>query len=113
MKAIVRDQYGPPEVLRVEELPTPSPGDRELLVAVRAASVAKGDWEILRGSPACVMIGPTKSSSVIVAMLVRSSLGTQQVNLPATHAMRPPVFCSQRVKKPSWLPFVGYAPANV
>ncbi|MHC4940938.1 MAG: NAD(P)-dependent alcohol dehydrogenase [Planctomycetota bacterium] len=56
MRAIVRDEYGPPEVLRVEDLPNPTPGEGELLVAVRAASVAKGDWEILRGTPAWVRI---------------------------------------------------------
>ena len=56
MRAIVRDSYGPPDVLRLEEIPLPTPGDNEVLVRVRAAAVNKGDWEILRGSPIWVRL---------------------------------------------------------
>ena len=31
MKAIVRDEYGSPDVLRLEEIPTPKPVDDEVL----------------------------------------------------------------------------------
>lgn len=58
MKAVVRDEYGSPEVLRLEEVPRPIPRDDELLVRVHAASVNKGDTEILRGDPLWVrMVG--------------------------------------------------------
>ncbi|MFT4624534.1 MAG: NADPH:quinone reductase-like Zn-dependent oxidoreductase [Myxococcota bacterium] len=43
MRAIVQRQYGPPEVLAVRELPTPSPGPGQLLVAVHATPVTQGD----------------------------------------------------------------------
>jgi NADPH:quinone reductase-like Zn-dependent oxidoreductase len=56
MKAIVRDRYGSPDVLRVEEIPTPTPADNEVLVKVHAVAVNKGDWEILRGSPLWVRL---------------------------------------------------------
>ena len=56
MRAVVRDEYGPPEVLRVEEVPRPTPGDDEVLVRVRAASVNKGDTEILHGNPLWVRL---------------------------------------------------------
>jgi NADPH:quinone reductase-like Zn-dependent oxidoreductase len=56
MKAIVRDSYGSPDVLRLEEIPTPTPADNEVLVKVHAAAVNKGDWEILRGSPLWVRL---------------------------------------------------------
>lgn len=39
MKALVCHQYGPPETLTVEELPSPRPGPGEALVQVKAASV--------------------------------------------------------------------------
>lgn len=43
MKAIVYNQYGPPEVLQTTDWPMPSPSDDEVLVKVRAATVTSGD----------------------------------------------------------------------
>jgi NADPH:quinone reductase-like Zn-dependent oxidoreductase len=51
MKAIVRETYGPPDVLRLEDVPVPALGDGDVLVRVRAASVNAGDWHLLRGTP--------------------------------------------------------------
>jgi NADPH:quinone reductase-like Zn-dependent oxidoreductase len=51
MKAIVYEHYGPPDVLRCEEIERPVPGDDEVLIAVRAASVNPLDWHSLRGTP--------------------------------------------------------------
>ena len=51
MRAAVYDRYGPPEVLRIEELPVPAPGRGPVLVEVAATSVNLSDWECLRGSP--------------------------------------------------------------
>jgi len=51
MKAIVHRRYGPPDLLRLEDLPKPEPGPGEVLVRVRAASVFAGDWHIVRGAP--------------------------------------------------------------
>jgi len=39
MKAILLREFGPPEVLRLEEVPTPVPGPNEVLIEVRAVSV--------------------------------------------------------------------------
>jgi NADPH:quinone reductase-like Zn-dependent oxidoreductase len=43
MRAVVCDRYGPPDVLRVEEVERPAPRDGELLVRVRAATVNRLD----------------------------------------------------------------------
>ncbi len=43
MKASVRTTYGPPEVLRIEEVAKPVPKQNEVLVRVRATSVNYGD----------------------------------------------------------------------
>jgi D-arabinose 1-dehydrogenase-like Zn-dependent alcohol dehydrogenase len=51
MKAAIRYEFGPPEVLKLEEIPTPVPEDDELLIRVHAASVTLGDWELLTGRP--------------------------------------------------------------
>ena len=57
MKAVVYDRYGPPEVLRLEDVATPTPGGNEVLVEVVATSVNRSDWECLVGTPAYARIG--------------------------------------------------------
>lgn len=49
MKAIVCTRYGSPDVLRLADIPTPKPGDNEVLVRVHATSLNAVDFETLRG----------------------------------------------------------------
>ena len=52
MKAAVRERYGPPEaVVELRELETPTPGDDEVLVRVRATSVNIAEWYAVTGRP--------------------------------------------------------------
>ncbi len=51
MKAVVRDTYGPPEILRLDELERPVPGGDEVLIRVHAVSLNASDWELLTGNP--------------------------------------------------------------
>src|SRR5262245_52651252 len=51
MKAVVYTRYGPPEVLRLTDVETPTPKDNEVLVKVHAVSLNGSDWETLRGKP--------------------------------------------------------------
>ncbi len=46
MKAILYSEYGPPDVLQLGEVPTPSLGDDEVLIRVRAAEATKADCEL-------------------------------------------------------------------
>jgi len=43
MRAVVHDKYGPPEVLRLEEVERPVPKDDEVLVGVRTSTVTRTD----------------------------------------------------------------------
>jgi NADPH:quinone reductase-like Zn-dependent oxidoreductase len=43
VKAVVHDRYGPPEVLRVEEVERPVPADDEVLVRVHVTTVTRTD----------------------------------------------------------------------
>jgi NADPH:quinone reductase-like Zn-dependent oxidoreductase len=46
VKAAVYRRYGPPEVVSIEEVPKPVPARDEVLVRVRATTVASGDWRL-------------------------------------------------------------------
>ncbi|MED7930519.1 NAD(P)-dependent alcohol dehydrogenase [Nonomuraea sp. LP-02] len=49
MRAVQYTRFGPPEVLRVNDVPTPEPGPGEVLVEVRAASVDAGELAFRAG----------------------------------------------------------------
>lgn len=53
----MQDRYGGPEVLRVEDVPTPSPTAGQVLVRVAATSINLSDWEGLTGSPGYARFG--------------------------------------------------------
>ena len=68
MKAIVTEQYGSPDVLRLKEVAKPTPEDDEVLVKVHAASVNAGDWHLMRADPFLIrlMYGLRKPSRPIL-----------------------------------------------
>ena len=51
MKAVVQDRYGPPEVLRIEDVERPVPKDDEVLIRVRATTVSQTDTHARAADP--------------------------------------------------------------
>lgn len=54
---MVRDEYGSPGVLHLEEVDAPTPRRGEVLVRVLAAGINPGDWDVLRGTPRILRLG--------------------------------------------------------
>jgi NADPH:quinone reductase-like Zn-dependent oxidoreductase len=56
VRAALRDRYGGPEVVEVREVEKPVPGQGEVLVRVRAASVNRADLDWLKPRPGFVRL---------------------------------------------------------
>jgi NADPH:quinone reductase-like Zn-dependent oxidoreductase len=66
MRAVVCTRYGPPEVLRIEEVEQPSPRSGEVLIKIYASTVSSSDWFVRSGIP---------SSPLFTRMMMRLLVG--------------------------------------
>lgn len=72
MKAALAKQYGPPEVLVLEEVATPQPKSNEVLIKVEAAAVNSADWRLRKADPWMVRLffGLTKPKHPILGGVI-------------------------------------------
>lgn len=66
MRAAVVERYGPPEAVVIREVPTPIPGDNDILVRIHATTVNSGDARVR---------GLNVPGGAVFAALMRLSLG--------------------------------------
>ncbi len=66
MKAAVYHQYGPPEVVQIEDVPKPAPAEHEVSIKVVASTVSSGDARLRRADPFVIrfMNGLTKPRKI-------------------------------------------------
>src|SRR4051812_47241610 len=112
MRAVVFDRFGPPDVLRITELPDPTPGAGELRVLVRAAGVQPFDVGVRRGWIAPrPMVFPQQIGQEYAGIVDIGTpelpagtpvLGSTMLNGQATHVVVP---AAQVVRKPPELDF--------
>jgi NADPH:quinone reductase-like Zn-dependent oxidoreductase len=61
MKAAVYTKYGPPEVVRIQEIPDPALTDTDVLIRVHATTVTTADWRVrakVMPAPVFTLIAP-------------------------------------------------------
>ena len=51
MKAIVQDRYGSAEVLELQDIEAPAPGENDVLIRVQAAGSGPDVWHLMTGKP--------------------------------------------------------------
>jgi NADPH:quinone reductase-like Zn-dependent oxidoreductase len=70
MKALIVEQYGPPQSHRIAETDRPVPGNNEILIRVTATAVNDYDWSLIRGKPYIyrLMFGLRKPKAKIPGM---------------------------------------------
>lgn len=83
MKAIVRYNYGSPDVLALEEIEKPTAKDDELLIKVQATAVTPFDWHFLTGTPyiARIMAGLLKPKHKVLGINVAGRVEAVGVNV--------------------------------
>jgi NADPH:quinone reductase-like Zn-dependent oxidoreductase len=56
MRAVLRREYGETDVLSVEDVDIPTPGEGQVLVRVAAAGVNMAEWHLMTGRPSLVKL---------------------------------------------------------
>src|SRR5215216_1978435 len=87
MRAVVMHETGNPDVLRYEEAERPEPGEGEVLIRVRAASVNPVDWKYRRGfvdKPLPAILGREVSGPVEVSRAEGFSEGDEVFGIAAS-----------------------------
>ena len=101
VKAVVIREFGPPEVMRLEDVPTPSPGPDEVLIRVHAVSVNRtldlavraGTYASRAALPHVLGVDPSGVVAAVGPAVTTRAVGdrvvTRQILRPATATAGP------------------------
>jgi NADPH:quinone reductase-like Zn-dependent oxidoreductase len=83
MKAVIYNQYGPPEVLQLAEVEKPVPAANEIRVRIRATAVNSADWRLRKADPFLVrlMFGLTKPKRKILGIVLAGEVEQVGANI--------------------------------
>ena len=98
MRAVVYERYGPPEVLRVEDVPRPAAAEDELLVRVRATTVNRTDcgWRSAKPFVVRYFIGVLRPRRSVLGMefageVVRATISPHLAHVYSVERLGPMV----------------------
>lgn len=81
MKAVVIEQFGPSSVMQLMDLPTPDPGEGEVLVRVKAASVNPVDIQTRRGDYNNAITLPARLGVDCAGVIEKVGKGVQDLHV--------------------------------
>lgn len=84
MQAVVFDEYGPPKVLRIGELPTPRPRAGQVRVRVWAGGIQPFDTAVRRGSMEVPVVFPQQLGNEFSAVVDQRSATGSRIGWTAT-----------------------------
>jgi NADPH:quinone reductase-like Zn-dependent oxidoreductase len=94
MTAALFRECGGPEVLRLEQIPTPQPGAGEVLVEVKAVALNHLDLWVRRGLPADLML-PHIGGSDIAGLVAQLGPGVDGIEVGQRVLVNPTLFCGR------------------
>jgi NADPH:quinone reductase-like Zn-dependent oxidoreductase len=95
MKAVILEQHGGPDVLRVAEMPEPAIGDRDVLVRVRAVALNHLDLWVRSGLPGRSVAFPHIPGSDISGEIAKIGAAVTNVKVGERVLLAPGVSCGQ------------------
>jgi len=95
MSAVVLREHGGPEVLKLEQLPIPEPGPKEVRIAIAAVALNHLDIWVRRGGPAFHLEYPHRLGSDVAGVVDAVGPGVTSVAVGQKAVVQPGLSCGR------------------
>lgn len=95
MSAVVLREHGGPDVLRLEQLPVPVPGPRQVRIAIAAVALNHLDLWVRRGGPAFHLEYPHRLGSDLAGVIDAVGPGVESVAVGQKAVIQPGLSCGR------------------